>query len=111
MTFDHDKNLLTNSRVDPAIYTAWTEGYLVINDEPLEEAFRKVGRWFNANIEIQGSVKNSLRLKATFKEETLAEVLNFVSMSTPISYKIVSGKYDPNGLLQKTRVIIELKLE
>lgn len=109
LTLDRDRKLLTSNKVDAATYTAWIKGYLVIDDEPMEEAFRKVGRWFNANMEVRGGTGKGLSLNATFREETLEEVLRFISMSTPISYRIISDKYDSNGFLEKTHVVIEIK--
>ncbi|WP_163718576.1 FecR family protein [Mangrovibacterium lignilyticum] len=111
LSFDHGYNKLASGRIDPTIYTAWTQGFLVIDDEPLDEAFRKIGRWYNADIEIHGKIERNLRLKATFKEEALDEVINFVSISTPIDYEIIEGKYDASGHKQKNKVIIQLKLE
>jgi ferric-dicitrate binding protein FerR (iron transport regulator) len=109
LTFNHHTKSLVSSKVDPATYTAWTKGYLVINNEPMGDAARKIGRWFNADIDIEGELLKRLRLKATFKEESLGEVLNFIAMTTPISYEVEKGNYNTNGILNKTHVTIKMK--
>ena len=49
------------------------------------------------------------RFKATFKEEPLEEVLQFIAMTTPITYNIENRSQGPGGLLKKKQVIMKLK--
>ena len=46
---------------------------------------------------------------ATFKEEPLDEVLRFIAMTTPITYKIENRDQSSNGILKKKQVTIKLK--
>jgi len=106
LVFNHRTTKLYKDEVDTDVYTAWTSGYLVIDNEPVGEAVRKIGRWFNVDVDIKADSVRKLRLKATFKEESLEEVLRFIAMTTPIDYQIVSGKYDAAGLRTRTKIII-----
>ncbi|MDP2059922.1 MAG: DUF4974 domain-containing protein, partial [Flavobacteriaceae bacterium] len=109
ISYNHEKKSLNMKKVDPNLYTAWTNGYLVIDNEPLAQAARKIERWYNAEISIQDEVLKNFRFKATLKEEPLEEVLRFIAMTTPITYKIVKRDFDSNGILKKKQVIIKLK--
>ena len=107
--YDHNANSLDMKKVDPKLYSAWTNGYLVIDNETLEQAARKIERWYNAEISIHDDALKNFRFKATLKEEPLEEVLRFIAMTTPITYKIVKRDFDSNGILKKKQVIIKLK--
>lgn len=109
ISYNHESNTLDATTVDTNIYSAWTNGYLVINNEPLTQAVKKLERWFSAEIYIQDKELKNFRFKATFKDETLDEVLRFIAMTTPITYKIENRNQNSNGIIKKKQVIIKLK--
>jgi len=109
ITFDPLTNSLNVKKVDPKLYSAWTNGYLVIDNERLGLAVRKIERWYNAEISIQDEGLKNFRFRATFSDEPLEEVLRFISMTTPITYKIEKRDFDSNGVLKKRQVTIRLK--
>lgn len=109
ISYNHETSSLNSSSVDPNIYSAWTNGYLVIDNEPLSQAVKKLERWYSADIIIQDETLKNFRFKATFGDETLDEVLRFIAMTTPITYKIENRSQGTNGILKKRQVIIKLK--
>lgn len=109
MRFNRETKSLNVSKVNPDIYTAWTDGYLVIDNEPLGQIAQKLGRWYNAEVVIQDEALKSFRFNATFSDEPLEEVLRFIAMTTPITYQIGKRDFDTNGVLKKRQVTIKLK--
>jgi transmembrane sensor len=109
ISFNHETSMLKETDVDPNVYSAWTDGYLVIDNEPLSQVAKKLERWYSAEISIQNEALKNFRFKATFKEETLDEVLRFIAMTTPITFKIENRDQNTNGILKKKQVIIKLK--
>ena len=109
ISYNHETRLLNSTVVDPNVYYAWTNGYLVIDNEPLSQAAKKLERWYNIEILLQDEALKNFRFKATFKEETLDEVLRFIAMTTSITYKIEERELDSNGILKKKQVTIKLK--
>lgn len=109
ISFDRSTSDLKLSKVDADVYAAWTNGYLVLDNEPLEQAAKKLERWYGAEILITDEKLKNFRFKATFKEEPLEEVLGYISMTTPLTYKIESRDQDNKGILKKKRIIISLK--
>ena len=74
--------------VDVSDFTSWKEGELVFKDAPLEEVLKILERKFNIKF-----IKNSSKIKksvftATFKNETLIEILDYINYSCQINYKI-----------------------
>lgn len=108
ISYNRKTNSINETTVDPNVYTAWTDGYLVIDNEPLEQAAKKLERWYSVDISIQDEVLKKFRFKATFQEESFEEVLRFIAMTTPIKYKIENRDQNSNGFLKKKQVMIKL---
>ena len=109
ITFNRITNSVDVAKVDPANYSAWTAGYLIIDSETLQQAAKKIERWYNTEIEIQDDMLKSYRFKATFADEPLEEVLQLISMTSPINYEIDKREIDKNGTIKKKHVKITMK--
>ncbi|WP_346863398.1 FecR domain-containing protein [uncultured Draconibacterium sp.] len=96
-------------RVDTESYTAWKDGFLMLNDEALEQGAKRLERWYNVDIEIVDDELRDSRFKATFKDESLEEVIRLLALSTPIDYEILPRKTDENGVFLKKKIILKLK--
>ena len=90
-------------------YTAWKEGFLIIDNEPLGEAITRIERRYNAKVIIKDEILKNYRFKATFKDESLEEVLKLIALTTPLKYKIEKYNEQNNGETKIIRVILELK--
>ena len=93
--------------VHPNKYLSWTEGKLVFRNDPLDVIARRLERWYNIDVEVNGGVDKDLRLRATFIDESLEEVLDLLKRSLPIVYRIEDRNLLPNGIYPKKKVIIE----
>lgn len=109
VSYNHEDQSLKSFVVDPNVYSAWTDGYLVIDNEPLAQAAKKLERWYGVDISIQDEALKKFRFKATFQEEPLEEVLRYIAMTTPITYKIGNRDQHSNGILKKKQIILKLK--
>ncbi|MEL7585838.1 MAG: FecR domain-containing protein [Prolixibacteraceae bacterium] len=97
------------TKVDADLYKAWTDGYLVINNEPMAQVEKKLERWYNVEITIRDEKLKGMRFKGTFNGEPLEEVLRFIAMTTPVVYTIERNGYDSKGVLTKRQIIMKLK--
>lgn len=109
IAFNHLTKTVDLTKVDPAVYLAWKDGYLIIDNDPMEQAVKKIGRWYNTDIVIKDDVLKTFRFKATFADEPLEEVLRLIAMTTPIKYEIKKRNTDSNGIITKRQVKIMLK--
>lgn len=100
---------LNLQKVEVNPYTAWKDGYLIIDNEPFDVAVGKIERWYNTEVIIQGEMIKKYKLRATFKDEPLEEVLRLISLTTPIKYSIEKRVADSNGVLKQKKVTIKLK--
>ena len=82
---------LSNEKVQSEKYYAWTEGKLIFRNDPIDVIALRLGRWYNVDIEIESNNFTDVRLRATFVNENLEEVLYFLKRALPIDYKIING--------------------
>ena len=109
ITYNAQTKTLKLSTVDANRYSAWKDGFLIMDNEPLERVIGRIERWYNAEIVIQDEALKSYRFKATFKDEPLEEVLRLIAITTPIKYVIEKRDSGANGILKRKKVTIELK--
>jgi ferric-dicitrate binding protein FerR (iron transport regulator) len=96
-------------QVDTEAYTAWKDGYLMLNDETLENAAYRIERWYNVDIEIKDETLKNYRFKATFQDEPLEEVLRLMAISTPMEYTIEKREAGSDNVYKKRKVTIKRK--
>ena len=107
----YDKTLkdFSTEEVEPQKYLSWTEGKLVFRNDPLDVIARRLGRWYNIDVEVNGCLAEDIRLRATFVDESLEQVLYFLKRSLPITYRIENRNLKPDETYAKKKVIITLR--
>lgn len=80
------ENKMSVHPVDTEIYTAWKEGYLLFKAATFSKIKTKLERHFNITIEDNSKFMEDLVYTATFKEETIEEILNAFKEDTPFKY-------------------------
>ena len=92
--------------VQPQKYLSWTEGKLVFRNDPLDVIARRLERWYNIDVEVNVAYTEDIRLRATFIDESLEEVLSLLKRSLPINYRIENRNLKPDDIYAKKKVII-----
>jgi transmembrane sensor len=100
---------ISKSVIDPAKYNAWTEGKLVFRGDPMAEVARRIERWYNVKVNLADSDLKKYSFRATFEDDKLEDVLQLLSMTSPIRYLITPRKLLDNGTYEKEEVTIYLK--
>lgn len=80
------KNEMSVQHVDTEIYTAWKEGYLLFKAAPFSIIKTRLQRHFNITIEDEGKHMEDQVYTATFREETIEEILEAFKEDTPFIY-------------------------
>jgi ferric-dicitrate binding protein FerR (iron transport regulator) len=73
-----------NVRVKDVI--AWRDGVLIFDETPFHEVVARLGRWFNADIQIRDQSIANYRFTGTFTSESLDQVMELLTLTTPITY-------------------------
>jgi len=100
---------LTITEVETEKYTSWKDGKLMLLDDPMDIVIKKLERWYNVEIELEDQELREYRYTATFVDETIPQVLQLLSLATPIEFSITSRIKMPDNTFSKSKVIIKKK--
>jgi transmembrane sensor len=103
-----DKKIINLTVPDERHYS-WKDGKLIFIKEPLGEVVKKLGRWFNVDIQIQDPKLLELTYTATFVHETLPQVMELLTLVTPINYSISNRKEINEGIFTKRKIILSYR--
>ncbi|MHC1732213.1 MAG: FecR family protein [Bacteroidales bacterium] len=106
-----DSGELTRLTIKDEYYFSWKDGKLVFTAEPMYEVVKKLNRWFNADIEILDPRVGDLTLTATFVNESLTQVLDLISMVSPVQYTVSGRDINNNGTFTRREVTISYRDE
>ena len=71
---------------------AWKNGYFVFNDDNINTIMKKLSRWYDVDIEYQGSFEN-LRFGGTFyRSKSIKELLNNLEKIGKVHFKITGRR-------------------
>ena len=91
-----DGKILVQDFTIPEI-TGWKENKLVFNYDSWPDAAKKLSRWYGIKVSLNGNELLHNKLKATFNNIPLTEVMQQISIVSAISWKIKSGELIISG--------------
>jgi transmembrane sensor len=109
--YNSQKNDCTMESGDIQKYIAWKDGLLVFKNDSIPEIAKKLERWYNVDVKIVNENVKEFTCTATFSEETLSQVLELMSLPSPVSYKLTPKVRYPDSSFSKQSVIIGLKTQ
>lgn len=96
----------SQERVDK--YVAWKDGRLVFDNEPMDQVAQRLSRMFNVEIQVDNEVRK-YKYTVTFVDEPLFQILELLSVATPIRYQALPRTKNSDGTVSKQRILIERK--
>ncbi|MGQ8336939.1 FecR family protein [Sunxiuqinia sp. A32] len=109
LKFDASKNAYLLETGNTKKYTAWKDGMLVFKNDAITEVAKKLARWYNIDVEITNERVKEFTYTATFTTETLSQVLELLTLATPVSYELTPSEKLLNGTFSKQKVQIGFK--
>lgn len=109
--YTRDNGEVTRLTIKDDRYFSWKDGKLVFTAEPMSEVVKKLNRWFNADIEILDPRVEGLTLTATFINENLTQVLDLISMVSPVKYVVSERDISSNGTFTRREVTLSYRDE
>ena len=107
IVYARDNGELTRLTINDDRYFSWKDGKLVFTAEPMSEVVKKLNRWFNADIEIADPRVGGLTLTATFVNESLTQVLDLISMVSPVKYTVSERDSTTNATYTRREVTLD----
>lgn len=106
LIFNRKEDMVAVEEVNTLVSCAWKDGLLMFRGDNLIEVGKQIGRWFNVDVEVVGENAKDYKIRATFKDENLEEVLRMLKLSSGIDYKIIDGKKLEDGSYTRKKVIL-----
>jgi ferric-dicitrate binding protein FerR (iron transport regulator) len=83
---------MTSEKVNTHLFTSWKEEMLRFDNAPFAEVVKKMERWYGVRITLDKSLQYSDNYTLTIKTESLREMLQLLSLTTPMKYDIKENK-------------------
>ncbi|MDP3436827.1 MAG: DUF4974 domain-containing protein [Bacteroidales bacterium] len=80
------------TQIEKTTDIAWLKGEIIFEDTPMNEVLKVIERWYGKKIEVKDSSFFNYKLNATFKSESLVQILDIINLCTSIKYRIVDDK-------------------
>lgn len=109
LKFDTQKNVYALESGNIEKYIAWKDGLLIFKNDPIADIAKKLAKWYNVDVEITNEKAKRYTCTATFTDETLAQVLELMTLPTPVNFKLMPRERAPDGSFAKQKVLIGLK--
>jgi transmembrane sensor len=107
--FYEESRDVQTKEVDVDKYISWSNGILIFRDDPMEDVVKRLSRWFNVEIIFNDPEVESYVYTATFRNETLEQVLKLLKLSAPIDYRIVKNKALTDSTFSKQKIYLMKK--
>ncbi len=91
-------------------YIAWREGKMVFDETPITEVAQQLKRKYNVDIEVKDDIKD-YTYSVTLMDEPLMQIIELMTIATPVSYKVLPHKKLSDGSFSKQKIIIKRKDE
>lgn len=108
LRYDKTTGTWMQRQVDVYERTAWKDGKMVFRDMPLDEILKRLSRHFNVDIVLNNPKGKTLKYWATFRMETLPQILNYLSKSTAMKWKVEESVRLEDDTLTKAKYTINL---
>lgn len=106
VSYNINKDVVSCTKGSVDKYIAWKDGKLVFKNESLVEVTDRLSRMYNVDFEIADNVKD-YSYTVTFVDEPLFQILDLITIATPVTYKALPRKKLPDGTFSKQKIIIE----
>jgi len=87
-------------------YTAWKDGKIVFFDDTMEKMIIMLENWYNVDIEVENNSLLNYHFTATFSNESLDQILKYLSISTSFKYRFVDPKEFGGSGNQRQKIIL-----
>ena len=108
VTYNKLTRKISSSKGNIEKYIAWKDGKLVFEDTPILEVAENLSRMFNVDIQVDKEIEDYF-YTVTFIDEPLFQILDLMTIATPVQYKTLPRKKLADGTYSKQKIIIEKK--
>jgi transmembrane sensor len=71
--------------------TGWKNGYFIFNNEALKDIMNQIERWYDVEVQYEGSIENNKFLAKISRTEELSEILKSMELTGTVHFKIITN--------------------
>lgn len=86
--FQKQAGTMEIAAVDPLYETAWKDGMIIFRNHPMAHVLKVLERHYHVRFEVFGEEPLQSIITARFKDETLAQVMEYLRLASCIRYEI-----------------------
>jgi len=90
-------------------YTGWTNGKLILRNDPMPKLLKRMERWYSVKFKIMDDGITDYTYWATFEEENLDQVLRLLSLTGPIKFTKLPREKKDDGTYKTQEIQVTLK--
>ncbi|MEN8230223.1 MAG: FecR domain-containing protein [Bacteroidota bacterium] len=90
-------------------YTGWTDGKLILRNDPMPILLKRMERWYSVKFNIMDKRINDYTYWATFEEENLDQVLKLLTLTGPIRFNKHPREQMPDGTFKTQEIDVTIK--
>jgi len=94
---------------DTEHFTGWTEGKLILRNDPMPVLLKRMERWYNVKFNITDERVREYTYWATFAEENFDQVLKLLSLTGPVKFTKLPRKRYEDGTFMIQEVEVSMK--
>jgi transmembrane sensor len=94
---------------EPKYYTGWTDGKLILRNDPMPILLKRIERWYGVKFNIKDEQINDYTYWATFTHETLDQVLELLSLTGQIQFQKQPRETAPDGSFKTQEIDVAKK--
>lgn len=88
--------------------TAWREGKLVFRNASLDVILKKLSRHYNVDIVFKSNSSQKYFYRATFKNESIFQILDYLKISAPLEWKFIESVQKSDSTFTKRLIEVSL---
>ena len=108
LIYEKQSQKWTKHKVDVYEKVAWKDGKLIFRNASLEEIFKRLSRHFNVEIQFNNRSGKEYRYRATFRSETLPQILDYLAKSAALKWKVEDAAQQADATFTKTKITVNL---
>ncbi len=108
ISFDKSTARLRLAETDIYEKTAWREGKMIFRNAPLAHILKKLGEHFNTDIELINLTGKEYCYRATFKDETLQQILDYLGTSADLTWEVTGSIQKPDNTITRKHIVVKL---
>lgn len=108
LLYDKQENSLDKSVTDIYEKTAWKEGKIIFRNTSLETILKRLARTHNVNIKFENQSGKDFFYRATFRNETITQILECLSESARLKWKTIEPVQKEDSSYTPKEIIVTL---